>query len=114
MATIATLTPSKTRGRGSHTAPPWNVDLITGKVLDQHLWNGDPVQLIGFTSDYGTREVEVIRPEFSEDPALAEGMHPIFVGENGRLWTSKYRIGSVAVADYPAPIPAGAHASTQD
>lgn len=118
MNTVVTLQPQYRHNGAGEIPRPWHIDLPSGNVRRQDIFKGDPKQLVGFTSDPAVFEVELMRGEFAEEPARAQGMYPIFVTSGGQLWTSNHRV-DVQVHSNPAealpePVPAGAHASSQD
>ena len=74
---------------------PYHID-SDGNVLRQDFWRGDPSRLIGFQA---TREQHVdlfYTDWFKGEADAVVGMYPVFVTDQGEMYTDARPIASVA------------------
>lgn len=65
----------------------YRINTANGDVMEQHRWHGDPMSLVGFTAHTSETRAALAWGEYTADPSLAVGMHPVFLrGSDGKVY----------------------------
>lgn len=68
-----------------------------GHVLEQDLWQGEKLTLIGFETPGSGRTISLFRDDWEQDPHKAVGMYPVFADTNGHLAAYEVPVTTIAI-----------------
>lgn len=69
----------------------------SGAVGRQDVWKGNPTQVIGFQSDAGVMQIDLLWEDAIQDPDLVSGMYLVTADANGDFGTHPTPVESLEV-----------------